>query len=63
MRDGIYVENLDGTKSLSLRKLLGQGYNQAWYTNCKARYRVFRGARSTKKSVDLLSGKIYLSQI
>lgn len=54
MRDGIYVENLDGSKSLSLRKLLGQGYNQAWFTNCKARYRVFRGARSTKKSVDII---------
>lgn len=36
---------------LSVQTLIGKGYNDAWFTNCSARYRVFEGARSTKKSV------------
>ena len=35
---------------LSIAKLIGQGYGRGWYTNCHARYRLFKGARNTKKS-------------
>lgn len=35
---------------LSVAKLIGGGYNEAWFTNCHARYRVFFGGRNTKKS-------------
>ena len=35
---------------LSVAKLIGQGYGRGWYTNCHARYRLFKGARNTKKS-------------
>ena len=39
---------------LSMRKLVGKGYNKAWWTNCKVRYRAFKGARNTKKSYVML---------
>ena len=35
---------------LSVAKLIGQGYGRGWFTNCRARYRVYKGARNTKKS-------------
>ena len=35
---------------LSFARLIGGGYNHAWFTNCRCRYRVFAGARNTKKS-------------
>ena len=35
---------------LSVAKLIGQGYGRGWFTNCHARYRVYKGARNTKKS-------------
>ena len=38
---------------LSLSELIGKGYGNGWFTNCKARYRVYKGARKTKKSVDM----------
>ena len=38
---------------ISLQKLLGKGYNDGFFTNCKARYRVFEGGRATKKSVNI----------
>lgn len=53
MRTDIYKEK-NGKKVLSLRKLLGKGYDDAWFTNCKVRYRLFCGARSTKKSKDII---------
>lgn len=37
----------------SIQSLIGKGYNNGWYTNCKTRYRCFCGGRSTKKSVDI----------
>lgn len=36
---------------ISLRQKIGKGYDDAWFTNCKCRYRVFEGGRATKKSV------------
>lgn len=53
MRDDIFIE-VNGEKRISLQKVLGGGYNKAWYTNCKVRYRLFCGARSTKKSKDII---------
>lgn len=53
MRDDVFTF-INGQKALSLKKLLGQGYTKAWFTNCKVRYRLFRGARSTKKSKDII---------
>lgn len=38
---------------ISVQQLIGKGYNNAWFTNCKTRYRVFCGGRSTKKSVNI----------
>ena len=35
---------------LSFARLAGRGYTRAWWTNCRCRYRVFEGARNTKKS-------------
>lgn len=56
MREDIwYVNNsITGEKDLSLRKLLGKGYDDAWFLNCKVRYRFFCGARSTKKSKNII---------
>ena len=34
----------------SVKKLVGKGYSHGWYKFCKCRYRVFKGARNTKKS-------------
>ena len=39
--------------TISIQSLIGKGYNNAWFTNCKARYRVFEGGRATKKSVNI----------
>ena len=38
---------------ISLYNLIGKGYINGWWRNCKCRYRVFKGARNTKKSYDL----------
>jgi len=53
MREDIFVER-NGQKQISLKKVIGEGYTQAWFTNCKARYRLFCGARSTKKSYNII---------
>lgn len=39
--------------TISIQKCLGKGYNNGFFTNCKARYRDFEGGRSTKKSVNI----------
>lgn len=46
MRDDIF----DAPGVISMKKLLGGGYTQAWFSNNRCRYRLFCGARSTKKS-------------
>ncbi len=50
MRDDIFLEN----GAISMRKLLGGGYTKAWFANNRCRYRLFCGARSTKKSKDIM---------
>lgn len=39
--------------TINVSECIGKGYNNGWWTNCPARYRVFEGARSTKKSVNI----------
>ena len=36
--------------SISMYEKIGKGYTRGWWTNCHCRYRVFKGARNTKKS-------------
>lgn len=43
---------------INVQDCIGKGYGNGWYTNCRARYRVFAGARNTKKSVDILGYEI-----
>lgn len=38
----------------SIKKLVGKGYVRGWFTNCHCRYRLFKGARNTKKSYVLI---------
>ena len=38
---------------INVQECIGKGYGNGWFTNCRARYRVFAGARNTKKSVDI----------
>ena len=42
MREDI-IESVgeNGLKTISLRKLLGKGYDNALFFNCHARYRIF----------------------
>lgn len=45
---------------ISIYELTGTGYENGWFTNCNARYRVFAGARNTKKSVDILGFEVVM---
>lgn len=40
--------------ALDLPALIGRGYGNGWFSNCRCRYRVFKGARNTKKSYDVI---------
>lgn len=40
--------------TLSWYALTGTGYERGWWTNYKGRYRLYKGARNTKKSYDML---------
>lgn len=53
MREDAIIE-INGKKCFSLKKLLGQGYTDAWFSNCHARYRLFCGSRSSKKSFNII---------
>ena len=53
MREDICVV-INGQKFMDVHKLTGGGYERGWFTNCHCRYRCFKGARNTKKSVDIL---------
>ena len=39
--------------NISIYKCIGKGYTNGWWTNCHCRYRLYKGARNTKKSVDM----------
>ena len=42
------------TYGMSVYKCTGTGYEKGWFTNCHCRYRLFKGARNTKKSYDMI---------
>lgn len=42
----------------SIYKCIGKGYTNGWWTNCQCRYRLYKGARNSKKSVDILGYEI-----
>lgn len=39
---------------LSFYKCTGTGYENGWWTNCHCRYRIYKGARNTKKSYNMI---------
>lgn len=43
---------------LSIYKCTGTGYERGWWTNFKGRYRVYKGARNTKKSYDIIGYEV-----
>jgi phage terminase large subunit len=53
MREGLYT-NVNGVNVIDLYKVIGKGYENGWFTNCPVRYRLFEGARNTKKSKDII---------
>ena len=42
---------------------MGKGYGNGGYTNCHDRYRICKGARETKKSVDILGYEVMIKII
>lgn len=40
--------------TFSIYRCIGTGYERGWWTNCHCRYRIFKGARNTKKSFDMI---------
>lgn len=45
-------------KSVSMYQKIGKGYTRGWWTNCKCRYRIFKGARNTKKSYVMIGFEV-----
>ena len=43
---------------LSIYKCTGTGYERGWWTNFHGRYRVYKGARNTKKSYDMIGYEV-----
>ena len=43
---------------LSIYNCIGKGYTNGWWTNCHCRYRAYKGARNSKKSVDIIGYEI-----
>lgn len=52
MRDNLY-KTVDKFRQCNIYGIIGGGYERGWFTNCKCRYRLFEGARNTKKSRDI----------
>lgn len=48
----------NNNKYISMKNCIGKGYGVGWFTNLKSRYRVYAGARNTKKSVDILGYEV-----
>ena len=42
------------TIRFSFYETIGKNYENGWWTNCHARYRLYKGARNTKKSYDVI---------
>lgn len=43
---------------ISMYKCIGKGYERGWWTNCKVRYRLYKGARNSKKSFNMIGYEI-----
>lgn len=43
---------------LSVYAMSGTGYENGWFTNFEGRYRVYKGARNTKKSYDMIGVEV-----
>ena len=48
---------------LSTQKLIGKGYGRGWFSNFKGRYRVYAGARNTKKSYVIIGLEVLIKII
>lgn len=53
MRTDIYTEQ-NGIRTFDVRKILGRGYNNGFFTNFKGRYRFYVGSRASKKSQNIM---------
>lgn len=63
MRTGIFKEE-DGVRTLDVQKILGKCYNNGWFTNTRnIRYRLFKGARNTKKSHNMIGNEAVIRMI
>ena len=51
-------KNNNEKQQISVQRCIGKGYNRGWFTNCKCRYRIFKGARSTKKSYVMIGYEV-----
>ena len=52
--NGEYLVDSTGARLVDTRKVIGKGYSRGWFTNCSRRYRVYEGARATKKSYNMI---------
>lgn len=43
---------------ISFYKCIGKGYINGWWTNCRCRYRLYKGARNTKKSYNMIGYEV-----
>jgi len=69
MRQDCFTE-YNGKKCLDLYKMIGTGYERGWFSNCYeidengkkcyCRYRIFAGARSTKKSKVIMGYEVIM---
>ena len=48
---------------VSIQNLIGKGYGRGWFTNFKGRYRVYAGARNTKKSYVMIGLEVLIKII
>ena len=57
MRQGIY-KDVDGVRTIDILKAIGKCYSNGWFTNTEGiRYRLFRGARNSKKSFNMIGNE------
>ena len=47
-------------QQLSVKKIVSKAFYRGWFTNCKARYRCFKGARNTGKSHNLIAIEVLI---
>ena len=63
MRQGIYKDE-DGVRTVDIQKANGKCYNNGWFTNTpECRYRLYKGARNSKKSFVALGNEVVMRMI